>query len=110
MKSLTLLLLLFVSAVVNAKTVYVSGASGSDANNGLSAGTAKESIQAGANLLVPGDILEIVGPHTYYERPILANLGTSAANPVYIIANPRGSVTISGNWEEAAEGRNCVGS
>ena len=101
-------ILLFVSlsltAMVDARTVYVDGQRGSNRNHGLSPDQPVATIQRGAKIVRGGDLM-IVRAGTYYENIELNALGSSADQPVWILAQPRGSVTISGMWKAAATGR-----
>ena len=90
-------------ALVQAKTVHVDVENGAEGNSGLAPDEAVPSLVEGIALLVPGDEM-IVAPGVYYERPEFYVPGTTAETPVWIRAHPLGSATLSGMWEEAAEG------
>lgn len=84
------------------RQVWVSK-SGSNSNNGLSEQTAKLTVQAGLDILQPGDVL-IIDDGVYYETCIRSNLNGSASSPIWIVAKNRGAVSIVNWWEDAAEG------
>jgi hypothetical protein len=86
-------------------TIFVSQQTGSDSNSGLSTESAVATIGKGIEVLKEkeADIL-IVGPGTYYERPLINSLGSSEFKKIWIRAEPRGEAIISGMWREAADG------
>ena len=101
---LILLVGLFSSQLsADAKTVYVDTDNDHTEQDGSSPAKAFTTIQQGFSLLQPGDEL-VVAPGVYYERPELQVSATSADRPIWIRANPVGSVTISGMWEDGAKG------
>ncbi len=81
------------------KTFYVSMA-GSDSNNCLSENSACKTIQSAVDKITGGDKL-IILQGTYYETPKFKNLGSSRTKPIWVLAEPRGSVRISGVWKPA---------
>ncbi|MGI9331625.1 MAG: hypothetical protein ACR2RL_00535, partial [Gammaproteobacteria bacterium] len=85
------------------RTVWVDQRNGKDTNNGLSRGQAVKTIARGARIVRGGDVM-VVRPGTYYEKPALRNLGSSAIAPVWIISEFPGEAVISGLWKAAAEG------
>ncbi len=97
--TLGIALLLLPMSTAAAATLYVDQASGDDSQSGASPEQAVASLARGAELLQAGDQL-IVGPGTYYEQPVFSGHG----GQVWIRAEPMGEATISGMWEQAAEG------
>jgi len=96
--------LLFAAPVAPwAKTVHVDVVNGQTGNDGLAPDQAVPSLGEGIALLEPGDEM-VVAPGVYYERPEFYVPGTTAETPVWVRAQPLGSATISGMWEEAARG------
>ena len=91
------------AGTTRAKTVYVEGTNGATGNSGLAPDEALLTITEGAGLLEPGDEM-IIGPGVYYEQPEFYVPGANEDAPVWIRAHPLGSATISGMWQEAAEG------
>ncbi len=100
----TVLLAQAAPRVAHAARFYVDAESGDDADDGSTPDLAVATITRGVELIAGGDEL-IVGPGTYYERPVFENLGSSEELPVWIRASPRGEAIISGMWEQAATGR-----
>jgi hypothetical protein len=90
--------------MVHARIVYVDGHRGTDQNDGLAPNRPVATIQQGAKIVQGGDLM-IVRAGVYYETPVFDNLGSSLSKPVWILAQPRDSVTISGMWQEAATGK-----
>ncbi|HEV8337988.1 MAG TPA: hypothetical protein VGR67_16375 [Candidatus Polarisedimenticolia bacterium] len=91
-------------AQTSPKTVYVDASTGNDSNDCLALNRACRTIQKGASVTRGGDAM-IVGPGVYYEKPVFQSLGSSSTSPVWIRAEPRGGVTISGMWKEVASGQ-----
>lgn len=85
------------------KTYYVS-ISGNDSNDCLSRNNACKTIQSAADRIRGGDKL-IILQGDYYESPKFLNLGSSSTEPVWILAEPRGKVRISGAWKPAVLGQ-----
>ena len=86
------------------RIIYVDQETGDDANDGLSRRSAIATISRGAQILKKGDRM-IVSPGVYYEQPEFYTPGSSTEKPVWILAEPRGEVTISAMWPEAALGQ-----
>jgi hypothetical protein len=63
-------------------TYYVDGTNGNDSNDGLSTGTAFQTISKGISVLAAGNTLFVRGG-TYTENPVITKVGTSA-NPITI--------------------------
>ena len=86
------------------RVLYVDTRNGDDSNNCLSETNACKSIQKAANKLRSTDKL-IVKPGVYYESVRFDNLDSSINQPVWVLAEPRGSVRISAMWKQAAKGK-----
>ena len=90
--------------IAEARLIHVDKAWGNDRNSGLSKDSALRTIDRAARMARPGDEI-VVGPGTYYEQPNFSNLRGTADRPVWLRASEPGTATISGMWQEAAEGR-----
>lgn len=76
---------------------------GNDSNDGLSAGQAKLTIQAGLNIAQPFDVVSI-GSGIYFETTFLSGFSGTETAPLWVVAERRGEATISDLWQEAYEG------
>lgn len=101
--SVAVLLVTVVGDGASASTVYVDGTHGAEGNSGLAPDEAVLTITEGIPLLEPGDEM-VIAAGVYYEQPEFYVPGTSEEAPLWIRADPLGSVTISGMWPEAAQG------
>lgn len=80
----------------NDQTIWVDGVNGNDANDGLTEGNAKATIQAGIDA-APNGYLILIKPDIYYESPTI-----NGKNDLYIVGFPRGGARISGVTNVAA--------
>lgn len=71
---------------------YVRATAGSDANDGMTAATAFQTINAAISALTDGDTV-IVGPGTYNETIDLNPPGGTEQSPILFQADPSGSMT-----------------
>lgn len=85
------------------RTIWVDQANGDDRDSGLSIDDAVKTIGRGAALVRGGDVM-IVRPGTYYETPVFSDLGSSAAEPVWILSEKPGQAIISDLWQDAERG------
>jgi hypothetical protein len=84
---------------------YVDASRGDDTADGKSAQTAFKTLARGFKALKGGETL-VVGPGVYYEGPLtVEDFAGTAAQPTWIVAEPRGQATISAAWKEAALGQ-----
>ena len=102
-RSLILLILVTGAPAAAARTVYVDGTAGAEGNSGLAPDEAVLTIIEGVALLEPGDEM-VIAAGVYYEQPEIYVPGASEEAPVWIRAQPLGSVTISGMSPRAARG------
>jgi len=86
--------------------IYVSQKIGNDSNDGLTRENSVATIGKGIEILKQKDAdILMVGPGTYYERPLFNYVGSSISKKVWIVAEPRGEAIISNMWREASEGK-----
>src|SRR5687767_7113398 len=76
------------SQAAHSATYYVSQ-SGKDTGNGTSAGAAFRTIGRAAQSLKPGDSV-VIGPGTYAEAAVFADLQGTAAKPISITGDETG--------------------
>lgn len=90
---------------VGARTLFVSGTSGDDGSSGLSKQAALATLEQAATWLRGGDTLKVLPGEYYVSSLQIADLGSGADNPVWIVAEPRGQALVSAAWEAAATGQ-----
>ena len=84
------------------RRVFVNGATGSDSNDGLSSGTAKETIQGGVNIAQAGDVITVADGT--YAPWALSNVSGTASERIWLVAENRGQVIVSNMWAAALAG------